>query len=127
MGRWVVWGMGLALIGAPLALMAQNVMPAAPIPTVGSSLLITTGNTFQQLLPSVPVNSGARRSLTIQNNNVNGDLCWVYIGTLAQASTPTAIQLGQGIPYGRYYPYVPSDQINVTCTTAGDAVYADYQ
>jgi hypothetical protein len=112
---------------------AQNAV--FPVPTVGVSTTITAGGTFQQVLPSVPVNSGARRSLTIQNNNGtatceaagNCDYCWLHIGASTPTSTPNAIQLGVGQAYTRYYPYVPSDAIQATCTTSGDFLYVDSQ
>ena len=70
--------------------------------------------------------SNPRRSLTIQNNNTNGDSCWLFIGS-GSASEGTAILLQTGIPYARYYPYVPSDELQVTCASTSDTIYADVQ
>lgn len=94
--------------------------------TVNGSATITTGNTFQTLLASVIGTTTHRSSLTIQNNNTNGDLCWVYIGS-GSAITPSSVQLSQGSSYGRYWPFVPSDIIKGTCATAGDSLYVDTQ
>ena len=117
-----------------LATDAEAQTDVFPVPTVNGSVAITTGNTFQQILPAVPVNSRARRSLTIQNNNDNAtceassncDYCWIFIGS----GTPTeakSIQLAATQAYTRYYPYVPSDVIQATCTTTSDTLYVDTQ
>lgn len=113
---------------------------AQPKLTNPQPVLITTGNTFQQLYPL----SAGRLSLTLQNNNAS-DACNIIVGgpwkagdttstsrtingtsmTGAQASILLAGG-GTGV-YSRYYPYVPSDQILVTCATTGDSFYADTQ
>jgi hypothetical protein len=82
----------------------------------------------------VPVNSGARRSLTIQNNNGNAtceaasncDYCWVFIGA-GTASEAKSIELGATEAYTRFYPYVPSDVIQATCASNSDTLYVDTQ
>lgn len=93
--------------------------------TVNASAIITTGNTFQQILPSIIGNSQAQRqALTIENNNAS-DSCWLYIG----AGTPTkgaAILLLAGGSYTRYWPFVPSDAFQATCATSSDTLYVDY-
>lgn len=97
-------------------------------------MTITTGNTFQQLLPAVPVNSQARRSLTIQNNNGNAtceaasncDYCWIFIGA-GSATEAASIELAAGVAYTRYFPYVPSDVIQGTCASNSDTMYVDTQ
>jgi FtsP/CotA-like multicopper oxidase with cupredoxin domain len=117
---------------------------ASPVPTNNASAKIATAYTYQQLLPSVPVGSGARRSLTVQNNNAT-DTCWVIVGTtqITPATTVTntnitiggatvtaaqaSIELLAGASYTRYYPYSPSDIIYGTCQTAGDSIYVDTQ
>jgi hypothetical protein len=43
--------------------------------TTNGSISITTGNTFQQALAALGVSPANRRSLTIENNNTNGDNC----------------------------------------------------
>lgn len=96
--------------------------------TTNGSVTIAAGNTFQQVLaalgalPAVP-----RHSLTIQNNNTNGDNCWLFIGPTGSATKATSILLGQGGSYQRYSPYIPSDNIAATCTTTSDTLYVDTQ
>ena len=99
---------------------------ALVLETTNASVIITTGTVYQQLLPSVAGAKKQRQSLTIENNNVNGDNCWVFIGS----GTPTmgnSILLTQGGAYQRYWPYTPSDVIQVTCATDSDTLYVDYQ
>jgi hypothetical protein len=92
--------------------------------TVNVSVVIGTGNVFQSALSP---NSQPRQSLTIENNNTTTDNCWVYIGPIGNATQGTAILLIPGGAYTRYWPYVPNDQISVTCATSADTVYVDYQ
>jgi hypothetical protein len=122
MKKWLLAG---AALGAALLFMAQQAGPQ-DIPTVNGSITITVGNTFQTLLAAVATNSAARRSLTIQNNNTL-DNCWVFIGsTTPTASTSIMLTVTQR-SYQRYFPYVPSDQVQATCATAGDTLYVDTQ
>lgn len=107
----------LTLAGAPGAYAQQHPLP---FPTTNNSGTITAGNTFQQILAA-----GTRQSITIQNNNTNGDNCWVFLGTTANATRPTAILLAPGGSYQRYYPYVPNDPIQITCANTLDTFYAD--
>lgn len=93
--------------------------------TVNSSVTITAGSTFQQVLASNIGTSTQRQALTIQNNNTNTDSCWVYLGTTANATKAAAIILAVGQAYTRYWPYVPSDAIQVTCASTSDTVYVD--
>lgn len=65
----------IALLLAPVAALAQT--PAA---TTNGAVTITTGGTFQTVLSALS-SSGSRHSLTIQNNNTNGDNCWIYVGS----------------------------------------------
>ena len=99
--------------------------------TVNASGAITSGATFQQILPSIIPNAGnastARQSLTIQNDNTNTDNCWVFLGPIANATEAASILLAPQQAYGRYWPNVPSDQISITCTGTSDTFYADYQ
>lgn len=107
---------------------AQAQTPAA---TTNGSVAITAGNTFQSVLPALTFSSTTpqtgRRSLTIQNNNTNGDNCWVFVGPNASATKATSILLGQGASYTRYYPFIPSDNISATCATTADTLYVDTQ
>lgn len=95
--------------------------------TTNGSITIATGNTFQQALAAVGSPPATRRSLTIVNNNTNGDNCWVFIGATGSATKATSILLTPGGSYTRYYPYVPSDNIAATCTTTSDTLYVDTQ
>src|SRR6202030_3084971 len=76
---WAIFWLGaLAGLGVPAA-HAPN-PDVYNIPTVNSSVSITAGNTFQQILAATPTNSASRRSMTIQNNQTTSDNCWVFIG-----------------------------------------------
>jgi hypothetical protein len=93
--------------------------------TVNSSVVIATGNTFQQVLAALAQNA-RRNSLTIQNNNAT-DSCWLYVGPTASATKGTSILLLAGGSYTRYFPYIPSDVIAATCATSSDTLYVDIQ
>ena len=121
-----IWRAYLALI-LSLWLSVPAWAQAVNAPTTNGSVTITTGGTFQQALAAVSIPPAIRRSLTIENNNTNGDNCWVFLGATASATEGTAVLLGQGGAYTRYYPYVPSDAIQVTCATTSDTVYVDTQ
>lgn len=108
-----------AILGAMLAPACAQGLPNYG--TTNASVSITTGNTFQQVLAA-----GARRSITIQNNNAT-DNCWVFIGA-GSATVATSILLTPGGAYGRYNgSYVPQDVIQATCATNGDKLYVDWQ
>lgn len=95
--------------------------------TVNGSVTITTGGTFQTALSSIiGTSTPPRQSLTIQNNNTSTDNCWVFIGG-GTASEAKAIILGAGGSYQRYFPFVPSDAIQVTCASTSDTMYIDTQ
>lgn len=91
-------------------------------PTTNVTIVIAAGNTFQTILAA----STSRLNMTIQNNNTNGDNCWLFIGA-GSATKATSILLGQGGSYQRYFPYIPSDAIQATCTTTSDTLYVDTQ
>jgi hypothetical protein len=120
------------------------------ISTLNLSTLITTGGTYQQLLPSIltsPVSF--RRSLTIKNNQISGtDVCFLLFGSnivvqvtagvttvstnltvngVTMSAAAASYTLNPGEPYPRYFPYIPGDLFFVTCSTTGDSVYADIQ
>jgi hypothetical protein len=115
-------GITLSLLCLASPVRAQETNAA----TTNGSVSITLGNTFQQVLAVLGSPPASRRSLTIQNNNTNGDSCWLFIGGGA-ATKAISILLGQGGSYQRYFPYVPSDAIQATCTTTGDTIYVDSQ
>lgn len=103
----------------------------ADVPTVNASAVIVTGNTYQTILAATASpNDTSRRSLTIQNNNTNNDNCWIIFGqgiTAANATKGKSILLGPGGSFQRYYPYMPSDEIEATCATSSDTIYVDRQ
>jgi curli biogenesis system outer membrane secretion channel CsgG len=97
--------------------------------TKNGSVTIATGGTFQTVLPAVTSNS-QRRSLTIQNNQTTTDNCWIQFGvgvTSANATAAKSILLQPGQSFVRYYPYVPSDEIEATCASTSDTLYVDTQ
>lgn len=90
---------------------------------------IVAGGTFQLMpgtLGTTVASSTARRSLTVQNNNTSTDNCWLFIGA-GSATTGASVLLAPGQGYTRYFPYVPSDPLQITCATTGDTFYADHQ
>jgi hypothetical protein len=126
------------IAAACFALLATQVNAQTAIVTVNMSAKITTGLTYQQLLPK----DDTRKSLTIQNNNTT-DNCEIIFGSpfLAADTTATSrtvngtsltalqasIVLTPGLSFTRYYPHLPSDIILGTCTTTGDSLYIDIQ
>jgi hypothetical protein len=115
-----------------VAAFAQS--PSALAVTTNRSATITTGNTFQAILAKTSPGGTPRRSLTIQNNNAT-DSCWIAFGTTAggtvitaaNATTAESILLQAGQAFTRYFPYVPSDEIEGTCATTADTIYVDTQ
>lgn len=111
------------------ALIALSALLALALPahaqsnrtTLNYSATIVTGTTFQQIRPAEN-----RWSITIQNNNANTDNCWVHLGG-GTPTTANSILLTPGLPYQRYYPYVPSDAIQATCANTSDTLYVDIQ
>ena len=121
--------LSLASVSAALA---QNVSLPFNAPTTRTAIVIVTGNTFQTILAVVanPANNPAsRHSLTIQNNNAS-DSCWIDYGvgvTAANATEAAGILLTAGQAYTRYYPYIPSDEIEATCATTSDTMRVEIQ
>lgn len=117
MKRLLILGMAL-LLGVSAAHAQSRPIPAG---TVNASVTIATGNTFQTVLPA-----GNRQSLTIENNNTNSDNCWIFVGS-AVATKATSILLLAGGSYTRYFPFIPNDAIQATCTSTSDTLYVDTQ
>jgi hypothetical protein len=113
------------LLAAVMAALSFPAFGQSMAPTVNLSVTITNANVFQSV-PGLTAGASSRRSLTIQNNNLT-DNCWVFLGATASATKPKAILLIPGGSYQRYYPYIPNDNVAVTCVTAGDSVYVDTQ
>ena len=95
--------------------------------TKNVSVVIASSGTFQTVLTSILGTSVVRQALTIENNNLTYN-CYLFIGT----GTPTAatsILLLPGGSYTRYWPYVPSDAFQATCSSAAEpaTLYIDVQ
>ncbi len=129
-----------AVIAGVLAVLSSSAYAqTSAIPTFNNSVSITTGNTYQSLLAK----QGARRGLTIQNNNTNTDNCFIDVtGVVAAgnttstnvtvngasiAATKASIVLTPGQAYTRYYPNIPNGAIVGTCATTGDSLYVETQ
>lgn len=111
----------LLALAAAFALFATAASAQNNRGTLNYSTTITAGNTFQQIRPAEN-----RWSITIQNNNTTTDNCWVYVGS-GSATKANSILLTPGLPWQRYYPYVPNDVIQATCATTADTLYVDQQ
>ncbi len=120
--RRLIGAAGILLL-ASLPAAAQSTTAA----TINGSVVIATGNTFQQILPALGAPPAARRSLTIQNNQTTTDNCWIFVGPTASATKGTSILLPPAQAYTRYFPYVPSDNIAGTCASSSDTLYVDTQ
>ena len=124
------------------ALLLGLASPASAQKSLGSnnaSLTIATGLTFQVLRPATQ----NYNSLTVQNNMTTTDNCWVEPTGLVTAGMTTAstvvtgngtvtaqqasILIQPGGSYQRYYPKLPRNALMITCTTAGDSIYVDFQ
>lgn len=114
-----------ALLILLLALLPVHAVAQTNAATTPVTVVIAAGNTFQTILAALTQATAPRRSLTIQNNN-SADSCWLYIGS-GTAAKATSILLLPGGSYTRYYPYVPSDAFQATCTTTNDTMYLDIQ
>lgn len=93
-----------------------------------TTVVIAAGNTFQIALASIIGDTTTQRqALTIQNNNTTTDNCWLFLGPNASATKAKSILLAPGQAYTRYWPFVPSDEVNVTCATTSNTMYVDNQ
>jgi hypothetical protein len=113
------------------------------IAVTNGSRLITTGNTYQTILPALGAPPATRRTIQIQNNNAS-DACYLeYSGlvvagnTTATSVTPTggsamtaqqaSAVLAAGGSWFRSAPYIPSGAIVMTCASNGDSVYVEVE
>lgn len=111
------------------------------IPTLNNSVLITTGLTFQQILPTANARPPTpRNALELQNNQTTTDNCWInYDGTVTAGMTTSStvtvngvsmtaaqasVLLTPGQAYTRYYPHTPSGIVVGTCASTSDSIYA---
>lgn len=101
---------------------------SAPQPQAPTKDLVTivTGNKFQQILPENSTGKD-RRALLIENKNTNGDSCWVFVGTGKASKEESDQVVASGGEYVKYWPFVPSDAIQVTCASSSDALSVEYQ
>jgi hypothetical protein len=120
----------IVLVAASLAIasillgsraLAQTTTPQEPS---GNLVTIVTGNKFQQV---VPATGTKRRSLTIKNNNTNGDSCWVFVGNGRASKDDSVAIITPGNPYVRYWPFASSDTIQATCASSSDTLDVEYQ
>ena len=147
--RITLWVLVVLLVTLEIPYDSRAQVPSTPSSVLATtnnySVTITTGLTYQLLLPA----GQNRRSLTIENNQISGtDVCYLIFGqnitsqitpgvTLTstnltiQSNTVTAgaasLILNPGQAYTRFYPYIPSDPIYVACSTMGDSLYVDIQ
>ncbi|MFZ3359750.1 MAG: hypothetical protein WA177_13395, partial [Xanthobacteraceae bacterium] len=82
------------------------------------------GNKFQQVLPSSTTD---RRLLRITNSNTNGDTCWVFVGGGRASKDESDEVLTPGKEYERYWPFVPSDEVQATCVSSSDTLAVETQ
>ena len=90
------------------------------------SVTIAAGNKFQQILPENDTGK-KRRALVIDNENKNGDSCWVFIGTGQASKEESDKVLAPGDEYVEYWPFVPSDEVQATCASSSDTLSVEYQ
>lgn len=103
-----------AFAGAPQAPASQNV-----------SGTVTTGGTFQQIIPSAP---GTRAGCLIENPTTASEVLYVFFGPTASATTSNSFVLAAGaaITCGSG-PYTVTDAVQVTGATTGHAFIASFQ
>jgi hypothetical protein len=93
--------------------------------TNASNVVIVTANTFQTMLP-VLAPPTVRQRLFINNNNTQATNCFVFFGT-GTATVSASFLLQQAQSYTREWPFVPSDQIQVTCNAQNGTLFFDTQ
>jgi hypothetical protein len=119
MARGVAFAVACLLLPSPI--FAQQT-PAS----IRVSVSIVAGNKFQQILPEDSTGK-ARRVLVIDNNNTNGDNCWVFVGGSRASKEKSDKVLAPGDEYVKYWPFVPSDEIQATCASSSDTLSVEYQ
>lgn len=123
MGAYIFLGASFLTIACLLS--SSPVLAQQPLPTK-NLVTIVTGNKFQEILPESDTGKD-RRALTITNNNTNGDACWVFVGTGHASKEKSDQVLAPGADYVRYWPFVPSDEIQATCASGSDTLAVEYQ
>jgi len=114
----------IACLLSPSPIFAQQTTP--PQQPTEMLVKIVTGNKFQQILPENTAGND-RRALTIINNNTNGDSCWVFVGTGGASKEKSDKALAPGDKFVKYWPFVPSDEIQATCASSSDTLSIEYQ
>lgn len=115
--------LGLALSAALLSGPAFAVaVTSTSEPTTVENGAITTGGTFQQ----ISAGTFLRKSFEFYNNNA-AHPCYLYFGTTAAATQAKSVVVIAGAYYGRFANSVPSDAIQVTCSTTSDTFWAQEQ
>lgn len=107
----------LALLLLPLHAWADVVVAPGVRASVVASSTITLGGTFQTLI----TNAQSRSGCLLQNTSTH--TLYVYMGTLASATTALSFQLTPGQTFSCAGPggtIVVSDTINITTSTSAD-------
>lgn len=123
---------GNSAAGTPISVSRNGEnTPALPrietcAPPTHCLITIVSANKFQQVLAPNTADAPERRAFTIENNNTNGDSCWVYTGSDA-ASKAVSQEVAAGNSYARYWPFVPPDGVQATCASSSDTLEVQYQ
>jgi hypothetical protein len=124
MGAYMM--LGAASLAIACLLSSSRTFAQQPPIQTKNSVTIITGNKFQQILPEN--NTGKdRRALVIGNENTNGDNCWVFVGAGRASKEQSDRVLAPGDEYLEYWPFVPTDAIQVTCASSLDSLSVEYR
>jgi hypothetical protein len=118
----VAASLAIVYLLSPTPIFAQQ-----PPASTKTSVTIVTGNKFQKILPENDTGKDRRAALIIDNNNTNGDSCWVFVGTGRASQEKSDKVLAPGERYVRYWPFVPSDEVQATCASSSDTLSIEYQ
>jgi hypothetical protein len=118
--------LGAASLAIVYLLSPSPIFAQQPPASTKISVTIVTGNKFQEILPQNDPGKD-RRTLIIDNNNTNSDSCWVFVGTGRASQEKSDKVLAPGERYVRYWPFVPSDEVQATCASSSDTLSVEYQ
>jgi len=118
--------LGAASLAIVYLLSPSPIFAQQPPASTKISVTIVTGNKFQKILPENDTGKD-RRALIIDNTNTNGDSCWVFVGTGQASQVKSDKVLAPGGEYVRYWPFVPSDEVQATCASSSDTLSVEYQ
>jgi hypothetical protein len=82
---------------------------------------IATGGAFQQVSAA-----GSRHAVHFQNRSGNSDACYLYFGATGSATIAKSVAVQDGQPWDQTAA-PPSDALQVTCPTTGDAYWESEQ